>query len=178
MELVMAKKHKSAFTLVEVLLSLAILGMLMAAVAVAFDASVKNYQANQGIYRTVNTGRQTLLRITNDVRTAENVLKLGTPPDGDPPTQLTLKNANGNDITYYYSTTDDAVNGFEKHALYLLSENGANKYKLCENISSMTFSRTPEPVRNVRIKMGLTDPDSGVTQTLVAAAVVRRNLGD
>ena len=47
----MAKKHKSAFTLVEVLLSLAILGMLMAAVAVAFDASVKNYQVNEGIYR-------------------------------------------------------------------------------------------------------------------------------
>ena len=34
MELTMANKHKSAFTLVEVLLSLAILGMLMAAVAV------------------------------------------------------------------------------------------------------------------------------------------------
>lgn len=176
MELTMANKHKSAFTLVEVLLSLAILGMLMAAVAVAFDASVKNYQANEGIYRAVNTGRQTLLRITNDVRTAENVLKLGV-PGGDPPTHLTLRNADGNDITYVYSTTDDTVNGLEKNTLYLFTEGGM-KYKLCENISSMTFNRTTEPVRNVRIKMKITDPDSGVTQTLVAAAVVRRNLGD
>jgi prepilin-type N-terminal cleavage/methylation domain-containing protein len=75
------QKHKKAFTLVELLLSLAILGMLMAAVAFAFDASVTNYQANEGIYRTVNTGRQVLLRITNDVRRP----KAGPPNPRIPP---------------------------------------------------------------------------------------------
>jgi len=59
--------------MVEVLISLTILATLMTAVAFAFDAAVTNYQANQGIYETVNRGRQALLRITNDLRTASEV---------------------------------------------------------------------------------------------------------
>jgi prepilin-type N-terminal cleavage/methylation domain-containing protein len=166
----MHKKHQKAFTLVELLLSLAIFGMLMAAVAVAFDASVKNYQDNQGIYRTVNTARQTLLRLTNDVRTAESVAVVGT--DGDPDnTQLTLRTAN-QDITYRYDATDKI--------LYL--HTAETNYVLCRNIDAMSFERAPVAdsnpvaVRNVRIVMTVTDPDSGVSQTLAAAAVVRRNL--
>lgn len=171
-------KRPKAFTLVEVLLSLVILGMLMAAVALAFDASVKNYQANEGIFRTVNTGRQVLLRISNDVRTAEYVSIIA--PGYDTYKELTLVTADGNNITYFHSLTDDTVNGLEKNVLYLFGEGGA-KYKLCENISSITFNRSPsnvQPIRNVRITMTLADPDSGVSQKLAAAAVVRRNLSD
>ena len=67
------KKIHTGFTMVEVLISLTILATLMAAVAFAFDASVTNFQVNRGIYQTVNTGRQALLRITNDLRTAHEL---------------------------------------------------------------------------------------------------------
>ncbi|MHC4926463.1 MAG: type II secretion system protein, partial [Planctomycetota bacterium] len=53
--------QRNAFTIIEMMMSLVILAMLMTAVAFAFDASVENYNANQGIYKTVNTGRQALL---------------------------------------------------------------------------------------------------------------------
>ena len=61
----------NGFTIIEMLISVTLLAMLVTAVAFAFDASVKNYQANQGIYRTVNTARAALLRITNEVRIAD-----------------------------------------------------------------------------------------------------------
>ena len=69
------RKRRRGFTIVEILLSLTILAILMTAVAFAFDASVTNYQANKSIYQTVNTARQALLRITNDLRSAQAVAK-------------------------------------------------------------------------------------------------------
>ncbi len=77
------RQIKSGFTLVEVLMSLVILATLMTAVAFAFDASVKNYQANRGIYETVNRGRQALMRITNDLRTASAVALIAVGEDPD-----------------------------------------------------------------------------------------------
>ncbi|MHC4773550.1 MAG: PulJ/GspJ family protein, partial [Planctomycetota bacterium] len=65
--------QSGGFTIIEVMMSLVILAILMTAVAFAFDASVTNYQQNRGIYETVNAGRQTLLRITNDLRTADDL---------------------------------------------------------------------------------------------------------
>lgn len=167
----MNTKHKTAFTLIELLMSLMILGMLMAAVAVAFDASVKNYQANEGIYRTVNTGRQALLRITNDVRIAQAVASIGIGTGFDSLTELTLKTPDNQDITYRFDSSTNELR------LYTADDD----YLLCRNVTLMSFNRFPhniQPVRNVRIKMELADPGSGVTQTLVAAAVVRRNIGD
>ena len=42
-------KYERGFTLVELLLALAITGILLAAVAVAFNASVINYSENEDI---------------------------------------------------------------------------------------------------------------------------------
>jgi prepilin-type N-terminal cleavage/methylation domain-containing protein len=165
-------QHKKAFTLIEVLMSLVILGFLMAAVAVAFDASVTNYQTNEGIYRTVNTGRQTLLRITNDIRTAQSVAHIG--PGGDlHNSRLSLMTADGRDITYRFDLAS--------HTLFLITNDDTtdSDYVLCRNVSAMTFNRTPvntQPIRNVRIVMTVNDAESDTSQTLAAAAVVRRNL--
>jgi len=186
MEFAMAKKHKSAFTLVELLMSLMILGFLMAAVAVAFDASITNYQVNEGIYRAANTGRQALLRITNDIRTAQAVaLALSTPGTSNY-TQLTglnndsnisrlsLRTANGEDITYRFDLPTTT--------LFLDINTSGSSNVLCTNVSAMTFPRatvsgsSPVAIRNVRILMTVSDADSNVSQTLAAAAVVRRNL--
>lgn len=174
----MNDKKKNAFTLVEVLLSMVILGVLMAAVAVAFDASVTNYKANEGISRAMNTSRQTLLRITNDVRTAQAVGLLGVPGIGNDshPSRLTLLTADGQNITYRF---DLATN-----TLFLVTNDDTTDadFVLCRNVTAMSFNRSvvpgssPAAIRNVRIVMTVTDADSGVAQTLAAAAVMRRNL--
>ena len=58
-------KSIHGFTIVELLMSLVIMAMLMATVALAFNASVINYTANKDMYRAMNTARQALLRITS-----------------------------------------------------------------------------------------------------------------
>jgi prepilin-type N-terminal cleavage/methylation domain-containing protein len=169
---VLQKKQK-AFTLVELLMSLMILGFLMAAVAVAFDASITNYQVNEGIYRAANTGRQALLRITNDIRTAQSVKIFG--PGGDTSlSNLSLTTVNGEEIRYRFD--------LPTKTLYLDNITSGSSNVLCTNVSAMTFPRatvpgsSPAAIRNVRILMTLDDADSNVSQTLAAAAVVRRNL--
>ena len=155
------RRGACGFTLVELLMSLAILGMLMAAVAVAFDASVMNYQANEGMYRAVNTGRQTLLRITNDVRTAQAVATLGLPPN-DPPSQLSLITADGQSITYRFAPLENT--------LYLHTAD--DDYVMCRNVMSMTFNRSPQnvqPIRKERKVITNRVERSEVTQTIDAA---------
>lgn len=178
-------RKQNAFTLIEVLMSLVILAMLMAAVAIAFDASVNNFNANQGIYETVNTGRQALLRITNDIRTAGGVeiggvyypavALIGASGLNDPDeSQLSITNSDtvGLEYTYRYDDTDNT--------LYLVDNKDAGEYVLCENVTSMTFDRRTvddgSAIRSVRIVMTITDDLGKVEQTLAAGAVVRRNL--
>ena len=64
---------KTGFSIVELLLALAIGAMLLVAVAVAFNASAMNYQENEAIFKTVNAARQALLRMTSQLRTADSV---------------------------------------------------------------------------------------------------------
>lgn len=180
----MHKKHQKAFTLVELLLSLAIFGMLMAAVAVAFDASVKNYQDNQGIYRTINAARQTLLRLTNDIRTADKDISVD---EDDDHLKLTMSHTINNSIqtkTYRFDKTSKNLylnTGDSEYLIMLGIENdneNDNKPKNRGIVDDLkiTPGHVNGEIRNVRIVMTVTDPDSGVSQTLAAAAVVRRNL--
>lgn len=172
-------KKKAAFTIVEVLLALVILAMLTTAAALAFDASVKNYQANQGIYQTVNTARAALLRITNDIRTANAVALIAD----EPATQVSLITRDSKNITYRFDADDGK--------LYCDDNTASQSYVLCQNVASMTFNRTEcqverdngaggmttfTGIRDVRIIMTVTDGAGKVSQTLAAAALVRRNL--
>lgn len=173
-------KRINAFTLVEILVSLTILAMLMTAVAFAFDASVVNYQQNKGIYETVNRGRQALLRITNDLRTASAVA-LEEDDSPDQSTKISLINNSGNDVTYRFDNTTNT--------LYYDDNTAVNSYILCENVTSVTFDRTEHvikrnfggyeadvnAVRDVRIVLTLTDEAGKVSKTLAAATLVRKN---
>lgn len=170
------KQHKQGFTIIEVMVSLVILAMLMTAVAFAFDAAVSNYKANQGIYETVNRGRQSLLRITNDLRTASAVAFIGgSDPDNS---QVSLVTSAGTDITYRFDSTDNT--------LYYVDNTSGNSYVLCENVVSATFDRTTHTiernganitaVRDVRMVLTLTDDADEITQTLAAATLIRKNL--
>ena len=170
------RAQRKAFTIVETLMALAILAMLMAAVAVAFDASVKNYNANQGIHNTVNTGRQALLRITNDIRNAQDIPLAAEEAN----TQLSIGNDfDGDDIydeNFTYRFDDSTSPGI----LYYDDNITGQSYVLCKNVVSINFNRSPHPensnIRNVRITMTITDDAGKVNQTLATASVVRKNL--
>ncbi len=77
------KKTAKAFTLLEVLLSMAILAALMAAVGLAFDASAKNYTQNEAMFKAMSNARQSLIRVTTDIRTSAFVDTIGGTYDID-----------------------------------------------------------------------------------------------
>ncbi|MHC4722271.1 MAG: prepilin-type N-terminal cleavage/methylation domain-containing protein [Planctomycetota bacterium] len=162
-------KSNAGFTLVEVLLSLMILGMLLAAAALAFNASATNYSENEAMFKAMNTARQALLRITTEIRTA---LDVGLIPGDDPDTsQCSMHTPDGRDITYRYDSGDNT--------LYLDDNLASSSYVMCENVTAITFNRAyvpgdPSRVRSVRIS--ITVAADGLSQTLATAAVVRRNL--
>lgn len=177
------QKTRTGFTMVEVLISLTILATLMTAVAFAFDAAVTNYQTNKGIYETVNRGRQALLRMTNDLRTA-NIVALEADDSPNQSSQISLFTRNGDNITYRFNSTNGKLE-------YVTNYDATDDdYVLCENITAMTFNRTEhtiqrdngaggtgpvEAVRDVRIVLTLTDETGNISQTLAAATLIRRN---
>ncbi len=161
-------ESRAGFTLIEILLSLAILGLLMAAVAVAFNASVVNYTTNENMFQAMSTARQAIMRITSDLRTASAVSTT------EPSNQCSMVTSDNRDITYQFNSASNI--------LYLVVNSGANagSYVLCRNVSAMTFNRTtvpgdPTKIRNVRISMTVTV--AGASQTVASAAVIRRNMG-
>jgi len=180
------KKIHTGFTMVEVLISLTILATLMAAVAFAFDASVTNFQVNRGIYETVNTARQALLRITNDLRTADDL-------------PLSTEEAN-TQVSFIKDTTGDGF--YDKNVTYLfdsaatppciwyVDNNTGENHKLCDNVTAATFDRTEHQidrdngaggvdtiwaVRDVRIVLTVTNKTGEISKTLAAATLVRKN---
>jgi prepilin-type N-terminal cleavage/methylation domain-containing protein len=156
-------RYKTGFTIAELLISIAISAMLLVAVAVAFNASATNYRENEEIFRTINTARQALSRITSDIRTS-------LPDPASPASECTLDTAAGDNITYRY---DSAQN-----KLYLRTNNDGQQYVLCENVTDMNFSNTLTAdgldVKSVQISITVASGDA--QRTLSTAAVARRNL--
>ncbi|MHC4638908.1 MAG: prepilin-type N-terminal cleavage/methylation domain-containing protein [Planctomycetota bacterium] len=163
---------RKAFTLVELLLALAITGLLVATIAFAFDTSIKNYNANEDIFNAMNLARQTLFRITAQLRTAD-------PCSVDPYAPLnecTLNTQDDRPITYSYNSTDKK--------LYLITNDDPDDqdYVLCENVESLTFKKETaiDPsdnliyVKNVLITMEV--QVGSERRKLSSAAVNRRNL--
>jgi Tfp pilus assembly protein PilW len=168
-------------------MALGILAVLMAAVAVAFDASVKNYEDNRALCKALNTARAALLRITNDLRTAGGTLDYSVSPRRYYPavesvdnndSELTVQTVEGKTVCYRYDS--------DSRTLYYDDLDNDASYVLCENVTALTFNGTPctvtvdgveyTDVRGVRISMTVTDENGVLSQTLAAAAVVRRNL--
>jgi prepilin-type N-terminal cleavage/methylation domain-containing protein len=159
---------KSGFTIAELLISLAIAGMLLAAVAVAFNASIINYQENEDIFKAINSARQALFRITTQLRTAKML------DPNAPSNECTMITATGEDITYRYNDSDNK--------LYLVTNDDStdDDYVLCENVTAATFTKETFiddswiKVKSVQISMTVVSGDE--KRTVASAAVIRRNL--
>ena len=156
--------RKAAFTIVELLLAMAIAGMLLVAVAVAFNASATNYRENEEIFKTINTARQALTRITSQLRTSTMVDPIA------PSNECSFFTSAGDDVTYRY----DSGQG----RLYLRTNSDGQQYVLCENVVDMSFSKTPtddgSDCKSVQISITVTSGDT--QRTISTAAVIRRNL--
>lgn len=152
----------------EMLISLAIMALILVAVAVAINASAINYRVNSELFRAVNSARQSLHRITTQVRSATAV-DPNTPSD-----RCSLIAANGDAITYLYDST--------AQSLYLVTDDDATDgdYLLCDSVTAMLFtviSETQGPATFVKnVQISITVRAGSTEKTLTAAAVVRRNL--
>jgi prepilin-type N-terminal cleavage/methylation domain-containing protein len=157
-----------AFTLVEVLLALAISAMLLAAVAAAFNASAVNYRENEDIFKTINNARQALFRMTSQLRTANGVDPYA------PGNECTLMTANNEDITYRFNSGDGK--------LYLITNYDLSDadYVLCENVVAMTCTKNAVLVESSlevkSVQISITVSSGSRQRTVSAAAVVRKNL--
>jgi prepilin-type N-terminal cleavage/methylation domain-containing protein len=163
----------TGFTLVELLISLVIVGMLLAAVAVALSASAVNYRENEQVYRAINSARQALERMTSELRTAGTYIGSTFVASKDPyasNNKCDLFTAAGQDITYEYRAADNK--------LYLITNSNSNEYVLCDNVTNAVFIKTMtddgSDVKSVRISLTVQCGDH--KSTLSAAAVIRKNL--
>jgi len=159
-------KYETGFTIVELLLALAIASILLATIATAFNASIINYRENEDIFKVINSARQSLYRLTSQLRTADAV------DPNSPANECTLITADGDDITYRYNNADNK--------LYLIDNLSGNNYVLCDNVTAMTFTKDTviiESIEKVRsVQISITVARGNVERKISAAAAIRRNL--
>jgi prepilin-type N-terminal cleavage/methylation domain-containing protein len=159
-----SRYKKRGFTIVELLLALAIGAMLLVAVAVAFNASAMNYEENEAIFKTISSARQALLRMTSQLRTA-----IGVDPNS-PANECSFFTSAAEDITYQYRSADKK--------LYLITNSDGQEYVLCDNVVAMTFDRTlTDDLLNCKsVQISMTVAHGDTQRTVSTAAVIRRNL--
>ena len=161
-------RYKTGFTIAELLLALAIASMLLAAVAVAFNASIINYQQNEDIFKAINSARQAMFRMISQLRTANAV------DPNSPANECALITTDGDDITYRYNSGDNK--------LYLITNDDLtdSDYVLCDNVTAMTFTRDTviEDMQTIvkSVQISITVSSNNVQQTVSAAVVIRKNL--
>ncbi len=159
-------KYETGFTIAELLLALAIASILLATIATAFNASIINYRENEDIFKVINSARQSLFRITSQLRTADAV------EPSAPVNECTLITAAGDDITYQYNNGDNK--------LYLITNDDLTDpdYVLCDNVTAMTFTKTPtdDGTDCKSVQISITVTRGNVERKISAAAAIRRNL--
>lgn len=157
-------RYKAGFTMAELLVAVAIAGMLLAAVAFAFNASAINYRENEEIFKTMNNARQALFRITSQLRTADMV------DPSAPSNACSFITADGQDITYEYRSADKK--------LYLITNADGSTYVLCDNVTAATFTKTLTAdgldCKSVQISMTVASGD--MQRKVSSAAAIRKNL--
>lgn len=152
----------------ELLIALAISAILLAAIAIAINASTINYSENEKMFKTINSARQALFRMTTQIRTADAV---------DPnaaSNMCSLITADGEDISYLYNSGDNK--------LYLITNDDLtdSDYVLCENVTAMNMTKNTviedAMIKVISVQIVITVQIGDSQRTIASAAVVRRNL--
>jgi len=160
------RKTKKAFTIAEMIVALTLMAMLMTAVAIAFNASAINCRDNEEIYKSINAARQTLIRLTNQLRTANPTEFV----DGESATECTIEVADGSIINYYYSADEEI--------LYLTNDADPDSdYVMCRNVTGVSFDRTAsteEPDQIANVQVTITVESGSTSETLSSAIALRR----
>jgi len=171
------KKFADGFTIAEALIALVVVSILLAAVAVAFNASAINYRENNDTFNAVNRARQALFRITTQLRTAGYEVTPGHFIAVDPGAlinQCNFYTCKGENLTYEFRAASDPE---YPNTLLLITNNNGNKYVLCNNVTAGTFVKTPDGYGDCKsVQISITVAAGDIQRTLSAAAVVRRNL--
>ncbi len=159
------QNKKCGFTIAEMLVALAVMALLLTAVAVALNASAINYNDNKDIFNAINMGRQAMLRMTNQLRTAQQVPD--TVAETNPTIQCSFTPADSNQVCRFrYDGTVKKV--------YLDSD--GHSYTLCDNVTAMAFNRSPSTGTVKRVQMSMTVTVGGTSQVIAGAAVLRKTL--
>ena len=153
---------RAAFTMAELLIALFVTGLLIAAVAVAFNASVKNYSKNREIYLVSDKARQALIQMTSQLRMAKAV------NPASPANECAFFAEDGNNLIFRYESPSKN--------LYLVKADGT-KYVLCDNVTSAAFTKLPSGGADVNsVQISMTVSAGPTRQTFTSAAAVRKNL--
>jgi prepilin-type N-terminal cleavage/methylation domain-containing protein len=105
------QKHRhNGFTIAELLIGLAIMGILLAALATAFDVTFMNHEENRKIAESMQVARTVTDMISRQARTADNVFCTDADPnDATDACVLTITSpADGSGLTSAIYTFDPA----------------------------------------------------------------------
>ncbi len=167
--------HTEAFTLVEVLLSLSILAMLMAAVGGAVFASLDSYEENDHIAAATQAARSVLDRITRDIRTAAAVSAGSTQitiitPDGSEAQQIDYEWDTGNGVLYYRRTVDGSTTSYP-----LLGDGEVAIDSFYVTYQTGPYWKDPNILCTKSVSVSISIAIDGKTFTMTASAAPRRN---
>ncbi|MCE5276776.1 MAG: type II secretion system protein [Planctomycetaceae bacterium] len=163
---------RRGFTLVEVLLTLAVLGIVLAGVAVALQAALTSYTQNNRIAAVAQTARAVMDRMSREIRTATNVNSTSTsltitPPDDGSGLQTIVYQLTGGQLHMRRT-----VNGAVDDAV-LLGDGG----EAGGDVAISTFNVIREDAGGLcqSVKVRLTMTCANETYTATCSAALRRN---
>jgi prepilin-type N-terminal cleavage/methylation domain-containing protein len=157
-------KHCQGFTLVELLMALAISSLLLGGLGMAFSASMMSYTVNKDTYEGLNNARLALARMVSELRTGYLV-----DPDAGL-SQCNFFNASSQDMGYDYRSEDKT--------LYIVTHADNHDYVLCRDVESATFTKIPTEDDGdcQSVHIDLTVSSGAIQQTFSQSVAVRRNL--
>ena len=161
-------RARGGFTLVELLISVALTAGLAVASAAAFAAATRSAETGDEYLRASRTSARVLETIVADVHAASAVQVLS-------PTTLQVVRADDSIVLYRYDATPDELH------IVVTSGVTSTDYVLARQVSGVSFAGVVEPdpstlvnrVVQVTVRMGISDANAATT-AMTASANCRR----
>ncbi len=171
-----SRRKNSGFTLIEILITMAIMTILFVATGAAFDAAFKNYDTNTNI-NTINTlHRNFSHQFSSIIRSAYNdpdIALITVSTDGN---SLSLTDADARDIVYQYNANEQKLT---------IQIDSGTPAILLENVIPIDpaidiFSLSYPPLADgfpsgtvTKVSLNFAVSQSGITKNMSIAAVPR-----